>query len=185
MSKKKIVLLLTSVIVLVPITIFIVRDLQTRRIITSVEESGGWLSMKEPYKSNSFDYYNDPDNWKETEQLIGQTSLKFFSQNEFTCEWKPVHSMNGLIWIITNCAEKLEDHENYRACYIIFRIGPSGNIESYYIPVGTEHAELVPFTKGPEDREMLSDKRIDHLKMRLFSDTILPPLAYDRKGLLK
>jgi hypothetical protein len=62
-------------------TIFLVRDSKERKVMTLVEKYGGWFSLKAPYSTSTVDFYNDPANWKETEQLIGQASLKFFSQN--------------------------------------------------------------------------------------------------------
>lgn len=185
MSNKRILPLIIIVIALVLMTIFLVRDTQERKILSLVEEYGGWISMREPYKSNSFDYYNTPENWKETEQLIGQASLKFSSQNQFICEWEPVHSIKGIVWIVTNCAEKLGDHVEHRSAYILFRIGPSETIESFYIPFGEDYLHLVePFLKNPEDAE-LNATRLDHLDIRLSSKKEVPPLAYDSKGLLK
>jgi hypothetical protein len=56
MSNKRILPLIIIVIALVLMTIFLVRDSQERKILSLVEEYGGWISMREPYKSNSFDY---------------------------------------------------------------------------------------------------------------------------------
>lgn len=185
MSSKRILTLIVIVIALVLMTIFIVRDSQERKILSLVEEYGGWVSMREPYKSNRLDYFNTPENWKETEQLIGQTSVKFTSQNKFVCEWEPVQSMNDLILVVTNCAELIGDQNEFRSAYILYKIGPKGNLESFFIPVGNDYSEFVlPFIKDPEDVEMF-ETRIEHLKMRLSSDNDIPPLVFERKGLLK
>lgn len=185
MSSKRILPLIVIVIALVLMTIFIVRDSQERKILSLIEEYGGWISIREPYKSNRFDYYNTPENFKETEQLIGQTSLKFSSQNEFVCEWEPVYSMKDVILLVTNCAEVLEGPDEFRSVYILYRIGPKDNIESFFIPICNDYTELVePFIKDSEDKEM-SETRIEHLKMRLSSDMDMPPLVFERKGLLK
>ena len=185
MSKKRIGILIVIVFILLVIATIMLRDLQEQRILNLVDIYGGWISLKEPIKSNTFDYYNDPKNWRETEQLIGQASLKFLSQNEFTCEWKPVHSMRSLIWIVTSCAEKLEGYEEYRSLYLLFRIGSTGVIESFYVPIGNDYIELVlPFVEDIDDNG-LSETWIAHLKLRLSSSREIPPLAYERSDLLK
>ncbi len=185
MSKKRIGILIVIVFILLVIATIMLRDLQEQRILNLVDIYGGWISLKEPIKSNTFDYYNDPKNWRETEQLIGQASLKFSSQNQFTCEWKPVHSMRSLIWIVTSCVEKLEGYEEYRSLYLLFRIGSTGVIESFYVPIGNDYIKLVePFVKDKEDNE-LSETRFAHLKLRLSSSREIPPLAYERSDLLK
>ncbi|MEL7626522.1 MAG: hypothetical protein AAGU15_06655 [Anaerolineaceae bacterium] len=185
MSTKRVLPLIIIVIALVLVAIFLVRDSQERKVMALVEQCGGWISLKDPFISNSFDHYNDPENWKETEQLIGQASLKFSSQSEFTCEWEPIHKIKNLIWLVTNCAEKLGDHYEYRTAYLLFRVGSTGLIESFYVPVGNDYVELVePFVKGPEDNE-LSETRTGHIKLRLTSPDEIPPLVYESSGLLK
>ncbi len=184
MSKSRVVTLILVFLTLAGIAIYINKDFQYKKVINSVEKYGGWIPMKSPYDNLSLDYLNDPDNWKETEQVIGQTSLKFSSKNKFVCEWKPVQSMNELILVVTNCAELFGDQNEFRSLYILYKIGTKGNFESFFIPVGNDYSELVlPFIKDPEDDEM-SEARIAHLKMRFF-DMDMPPLVFERKGLLK
>ena len=185
MSAKRVFPWIVIPITLVILATFLLGDAQERKVMALVEKYGGWISLKEPYKANSFDHYNDTENWKETEQLIGQASLKFSSQSEFTCEWKPIHKIKNIIWLVTNCAEKLGDHNEYRTAYILFRVGSTGLIESFYVPVGNDYVELVePFVKGPEDNE-LSETRTGHIKLRLTSPDEIPPLVYESSGLLK
>ena len=86
MSAKRVFPWIVIPITLVILATFLLGDAQERKVMALVEKYGGWISLKEPYKANSFDHYNDTENWKETEQLIGQASLKFSSQSEFTCE---------------------------------------------------------------------------------------------------
>ena len=57
MSSKRILPLIVIVIALVLMTIFIVRILKNGKY-SLIEEYGGWISIREPYKSNRFDYYN-------------------------------------------------------------------------------------------------------------------------------
>lgn len=111
--------------------------------------------------------------------------LKFSSQSEFTCEWKPIHKIKNIIWLVTNCAEKLGDHNEYRTAYILFRVGSTGLIESFYVPIGNDYVELIePFVKGPEDME-ISETRTENLELRLASSNEIPPLVYEGTGLLK
>lgn len=185
MLTKRVLPLIITVIALVIVAIFLVRDSQERKVMALVEQYGGWISLKDPFISNSFDHYNDPENWKETEQLIGQASLKFSRQSEFTCEWEPIHKIKNLIWLVTNCAEKLGDHYEYRTAYLLFRVGSTGLIESFYVPIGNDYVELIePFVKGPEDME-ISETRTENLELRLASSNEIPPLVYEGTGLLK
>lgn len=123
MSAKRVSLLIVIAITLVILATFLVGDARERKVMALVEKYGGWISLKQPYGNYSFDYYNDPENWKETEQLIGLASLKFSSQSEFTCEWKPIHKIKNVFWLVTTCAEKLGDYNEYRSVYILFRVG--------------------------------------------------------------
>jgi hypothetical protein len=185
MSKLRVVTLIFVFLTLAGIVTYINKNLQYKQVINSVEKYGGWIPMKTPYENLSIDYLDDPDNWKETEQLIGQTSLKFTSKNKFVCEWKPVQRLNKLLLLVTNCAELIGDQNEFRSLYILYKIGTSGNVESFFIPVGNDYSELVlPFITDPEDHEM-SEVRIEHLKMRLSSENDIPPLVFERNGLLK
>ena len=185
MSKARIITLIIVILTLAGIAVYMNKDFQYNKVINSVEKYGGWIPMESPYDNLSFDYLNDPDNWKETEQVIGQTSLKFSSVNKFVCEWKPVRSMKELILIVTNCAELFGDQNEFRSLYILYKIGSQGILESFFIPVGNDYSELVlPFIKDPEDGEV-SEARIEHLKIRLSPENAIPPLVFERKSLLK
>ena len=185
MSAKRVFPWIVIPITLVILATFLLGDAQERKVMALVEKYGGWISLKEPYKANSFDHYNDTENLKETEQLIGQSSHIFSSQSEFSCEWKPIHKIKNIIWLVTNCAEKLGDLNEYRTAYILFRVGSTGLIESFYVPIGNDYVELIePFVKGPEDME-ISETRTENLELRLASSNEIPPLVYEGTGLLK
>lgn len=185
MKKTYVLISIVIVIVIIIAGFYVIRNFRTQRIKAYIDNVG-WIPMREPFISQSYDYYNNPENWKETEQLIGQTSLKFFNKNHFVCEWEPINKIKDLIWILVNCAEVHEDRVEKRAQYIIFKVGDTGNIESFYIPVGSDYSELIIFSgKNPEQKNMLSETRLDHLNMRLSSNEDIPPLAFERNGLLE
>lgn len=185
MLKKKLGLLFFSIVVLGLILTFTAIVLKTRKTLDSVDKYGGWITIKDPYNTNSFQYYNDPTNWKETEQLLGQVSLKFSSPNQFSCEWQPVHSINNVVWILTTCVEKIANQEEIRSSYIMLRTGSSGKIDTYFIPIGNDYDDLVrPFVTLRKETELLEELQIN-LKRRLASDSEISPLASERKGLLE
>lgn len=181
----RIFVLIVLLAVIAGVVTFLLKDAEQQKVLTAVDKYGGWISLKSPYNTKSVEFYNDPVNWKETEQLVGQTSLKFSSQNKFVCEWKPVQSRNKFILVVTNCAELIGDQNEIRSLYILYKIGTDGNIESFFVPVGNDYVELVePFVKGPEDSE-LSQARTENLELRLASANEIPPLVFDGQGLLK
>ena len=78
---------------------------------------------------------------------------------------------------MTNCAEKLGDNYEYRTDYLLFRAGPIGFIESFYVPVDKDYVELgEPFVKCPEYLEP-SEARMENLELRLASSYEIPPLV--------
>ena len=85
--------------------------------------------------------------------------------------------MRSLIWIVTSCAEKLAGYEEYRSLYLLFRIGSTGVIESFYVPVDKDYVELgEPFVKCPEYLEP-SEARMENLELRLAYSYEIQPLV--------
>lgn len=184
MKKPHVLFFIAIVILLMIAGSFLIRNIRIQKVKTFIENIG-WIPMREPFSSQSFDYYNKVENWKETEQLIGQTSLKFFSTNQFVCEWEPVNKIKDLVWILANCAELVGEGVEKRAMYIVLKLGKTGNIEAFFIPVGNDHSYTIVFSgNDPEKTNMLSETRLDHLNMRLSSNEDIPPLAAGRKSLL-
>jgi hypothetical protein len=184
MSKKKIGLFLVLIVAFGLILTFTAITLKTKNTLSYVDDYGGWIAIKAPYNTKSLHYYNAPTNWRETEQLLGQASLKFSSSNQFSCEWQPVHNINNVVWILTECAEKIANVEEIRSSYIMLRTGSAGEMDAYFIPIGNDYDELVrPFVTLQKETELL-EKLDKNLQLRLASDYEISPLVTERKGLL-